>query len=113
MDTAGSTNGEALFGYGGDDRTDGGAGNDLLDSRGDLAGTGDFDVAYGEAGNDTLLGGYGNDSLSGGTGNDDLDGGLGNDLLAGGPGDDIYRFGRGGGADRTASTVSRPRVALH
>jgi Ca2+-binding RTX toxin-like protein len=52
---------------------------------------------FGDAGNDTLLGGDGDDTLYGGKGDDSLDGGEGNDLLfsrsgndtlSGGPGDD-------------------------
>jgi hypothetical protein len=44
--------------------------------------------AYGENGNDALIGGSGNDVLSGGPGNDALTGNGGNDFLDGGAGND-------------------------
>jgi Ca2+-binding RTX toxin-like protein len=45
-------------------------------------------VFYGEAGNDTLMGGSGDDRMYGGDGNDILRGNTGNDLLAGNAGND-------------------------
>ncbi|AQZ53821.1 Hemolysin, plasmid (plasmid) [Martelella mediterranea DSM 17316] len=50
---------------------------------------------FGEAGNDTLLGGVNADQLDGGTGNDRLEGGDGNDHLTGGDGDDELYGGAG------------------
>jgi Ca2+-binding RTX toxin-like protein len=62
----------------------GGEGDDLLSLP-----TADPDgaVFFGEAGNDTILGGPGDDIM---------DGGEGNDLLQGGDGNDAYRFGDAG-----------------
>ncbi len=53
------------------------------------------DTAWGLAGNDTLLGGYGNDQLAGGTGHDWLDGGDDHDHLWGEAGADSL-FGSNG-----------------
>ncbi|BAI73768.1 calcium binding hemolysin protein (plasmid) [Azospirillum sp. B510] len=96
---------DTLIGGTGRDELHGGDGDDLLDSRADVAGSGDYDVAYGEAGNDTLLGGGGNDNLSGGSGNDVIDGGDGADMLAGGADDD--RLTGGAGADTLVGGTGR------
>jgi Ca2+-binding RTX toxin-like protein len=48
------------------------------------------DRLSGNGGNDTLLGGSGNDTLMGGGGNDVLSGGGGNDVLFGGTRSDIF-----------------------
>ena len=61
----------------GDDRLDGGAGDDLL---------------FGMGGDDILRGGDGNDLLFGGSGNDYLDGGAGEDTIFGGAGNDIIVY---------------------
>ena len=68
----------SLYGGGGNDKLDGGAGNDYL-SGGD--------------GNDDLDGGDGDDFLSGGDGNDKLDGGKGADMMLGGAGNDEFFVG--------------------
>ena len=52
-------------------------------------------TAYGEAGNDTLLGGSVRDRLFGGLGNDLLEGRDGRDVLWGGVGDDLIWGGPG------------------
>lgn len=65
------------WGYGGNDRLDGGGGHDRLG---------------GGHGNDTLNGNAGNDTISGGAGNDSISAGLGNDALDGGDGDDLFVF---------------------
>jgi Ca2+-binding RTX toxin-like protein len=64
----------------------GGDGNDYLDG----SNTNTPLEAYGDAGNDTLIGGNGDDTLIGGAGSDSIDGGAGNDVLIGGDGSDIY-----------------------
>ena len=51
--------------------------------------------AFGEAGNDRLIGGSFADLMTGGDGNDYLDGRAGGDSLSGGAGNDIL-YGRGG-----------------
>jgi Ca2+-binding RTX toxin-like protein len=66
-----------IFGGGGDDLLNGGAGND------DLNGLG---------GSDGLLGGAGNDTLDGGGGIDLLNGGAGANFLTGGGSSDIFQF---------------------
>ncbi|WP_370212764.1 Hint domain-containing protein [Roseovarius sp.] len=60
---------------GGDDKIDGGDGNDFL------AGQGGDDVITGGAGNDTIQGGTGSDTITGGAGDDRLEGGDGSDLF--------------------------------
>jgi Ca2+-binding RTX toxin-like protein len=52
-------------------------------------------VLYGNAGNDTLIGGGGNNILVSGTGNDSLYGGPGEDILIGGNGKDVLTAGTG------------------
>ncbi len=66
------------------------AGNDYFENRTAVA-----SVAYGHAGDDTLIGGGGHDVLYGGAGNDLLRGGGGNDHLRGGDGDDQLFGGSG------------------
>lgn len=72
----------------------GGAGDDLID----LDQSNSLTVAFGEAGNDSILagqngsfvlGGDGNDSLTGGAGRDSINGGLGNDAIQGGGENDL------------------------
>jgi len=50
---------------------------------------------YGDAGNDTLLGGDQDDKLYGGLGDDVLQSGIGDDVLDGGPGNDAETGGSG------------------
>ena len=76
-----------------------------------------FNEMYGEAGNDTLVGGRGDDWFYGGDGNDRLDGGLGNDYLIGEAGSNTYVFARGYGhdiicAERPSTDVSIQTLLL-
>ncbi|MGD9638417.1 MAG: beta strand repeat-containing protein [Alphaproteobacteria bacterium] len=57
------------------------------------------DYLRGDAGDDILEGGADNDVLIGGAGADTLRGGDGNDTLYGGAGNDTYEFARGDGVD--------------
>ncbi|WP_372395100.1 calcium-binding protein [Azospirillum sp. HJ39] len=95
---------DTIYGYDGNDTLIGdtgwevmygGDGDDLIDSRGDPGTDGRYDRSYGEAGNDTILGGGGSDSLFGGTGDDSLSGGGGNDSIDGEDGDDNIEGGDG------------------
>ncbi len=52
-------------------------------------------LAFGQAGNDTLIGGTGDDRLVGNNGNDQIAGNAGNDVLIAGIGDDIVFAGDG------------------
>jgi Ca2+-binding RTX toxin-like protein len=60
-----------------------------------LAGGPETNLAWGAAGNDTVVGNGGNDRLSGGTGDDLISGGEGTDLLAGDAGQDTVDGGAG------------------
>ncbi|GEM_PF-1744289 len=72
----------------------------VANSNGDsLYGEGGNDNLTGNSGNDSLYGGSGNDYLYGNDGDDTLDGGTGNDWLYGGNGNDTYIFGKGYGND--------------
>ena len=72
----------------------------VSNSNGDsLYGEGGNDNLTGNSGNDSLYGGSGNDYLYGNDGNDILDGGTGDDYLCGGNGNDTYIFGKGYGND--------------
>ncbi|MCU0536238.1 MAG: hypothetical protein MUD14_20315, partial [Hydrococcus sp. Prado102] len=66
----------------------GGEGNDYLNG----SKTSTPLYAFGDAGNDTLVGGSGNDTLIGGAGRDLLVGGPGNDVLVGGDSPDTFYF---------------------
>jgi Ca2+-binding RTX toxin-like protein len=89
---------DLVIGHEGDDLLDGGDGDDIL--RGNLGndrlegGTGN-DKMRGGLGDDTLFRGAGDDLQFGGAGNDRLLGGLGADVMDGGDGDDIMRGGFG------------------
>jgi Ca2+-binding RTX toxin-like protein len=85
----GSTGGDSLHGWDGNDVLNGGAGNDTL--FGDTL----CDTLNGGAGNDKLYGGVSSDQLSGGDGNDYLYGEDGNDTISGGKGVDIMYGGAG------------------
>jgi putative cell wall-binding protein/Ca2+-binding RTX toxin-like protein len=65
---------DALWGYGGNDRIEGGSGNDAI---------------VGGQGDDILTDTFGDDNIKGGDGNDAIDGGPGIDLLLAGAGDDF------------------------
>ena len=74
-------------------RTQGESGNNILQS---LEWDAKKDVSmYGNAGDDTLIGGDGNDWLDGGEGDDTLIGGAGNDKLYGSDGNDLLDGGDG------------------
>ena len=79
-----SIRGQAIYGYGGDDRLFGRANDDSL-----YGGGGD-DFLRSLGGNDILYGGSDNDSLYGGDGNDRLRGEAGLDMLHGGRGNDTF-----------------------
>ncbi|HEY9844796.1 MAG TPA: hypothetical protein V6D03_01205, partial [Candidatus Caenarcaniphilales bacterium] len=68
---------------GGDDKLDGGPGNDILE--------GDDQVLFGSL-QDILTGGPGEDQLNGGSGSNILKGGEGNDVLSGSFDNLFYRF---------------------
>jgi trimeric autotransporter adhesin len=104
----GDNGNDLLEGGTGDDTLFGGYGNDTLLGQdgwnflyggegGDLLDAGAGARAFGEGGNDTLLGGAWADSMEGGSGNDQLFGGGLNDSLWGGSGNDTLRGD--GGAD--------------
>ncbi|MBJ6370771.1 calcium-binding protein [Sedimentitalea arenosa] len=89
---------DILRGNLGNDRLEGGAGNDKM-----RGGVGDDtlfrgagdDLLFGGAGNDKLFGGIGADVMDGGDGDDIMKGGFGADTLVGGEGDDILKGARG------------------
>ena len=68
----------------------GGTGNDKMTNNTNIR-----VEAFGDAGNDTLIGGSAGDMLSGGTGNDSLNGAGGNDSVWGRGGNDIVNGGSG------------------
>ena len=112
--------GNALYGMGGDDFVIGGDKDDLLHGHdGDdfLVGSGGGDVIVGGSGDDrivgddsitgntgdkdgrdTIYGGWGDDAIVGGGGDDIIVGGLGDDVIYGGTGND--RMWGGGEGDR-------------
>jgi Ca2+-binding RTX toxin-like protein len=69
---------DALWGYGGNDRIEGGSGNDSH---------------IGGPGDDILTDTFGDDNIKGGLGNDAIKGGAGDDLLLPGHGDDYVATG--------------------
>ena len=76
---------------GGNDKIDGGSGNDRIYGEGGvdtLRGGGDNDTIFGGSGNDRLFGDRGNDSILGGDGIDRIDGGEGRNTLRGQKGND-------------------------
>jgi Ca2+-binding RTX toxin-like protein len=73
----------------------GGAGNDTLDG----SQTSTKIIAYGDEGNDKLLGGSANDYLFGGDGDDRVDGEKGDDTMIGGAGNDTLGWDDGDGND--------------
>ncbi len=79
----GGSGNDTLLGGLGRDCIEGGKGNDFID------GGADNDTIEGEEGNDIILGGSGNDTLYGDSGRDLLIGGLGADWLYGGSDDDV------------------------
>jgi Ca2+-binding RTX toxin-like protein len=127
----GGTGDDVLDGGLGRDTIHGGDGNDAIAVAGRTHGlsyatlpetAGLTNVAYGDAGKDTLVGDAGNDTLDGGTGNDVLDGGAGDDRLVGGVGDDTYTIDSladvivelaGGGTDTVATALSGYTLAAN
>jgi hypothetical protein len=103
-----------LTGHGGTDRIDGGPGTDAID------GLGGDDIITGGDGTDILDGGAGNDTLDGGADSDILQGGFGDDTLIGGPGSDTLQGQQGadridardGGPDRIDCGEDADVVAL-
>ncbi len=112
----GTSNGDFLYGYGGDDiingvagfnRIYGHGGNDVLNGGDDgsnlygdlgddvLNGGASQDALYGGQGSDVLNGGLQSDNLYGGNGDDELSGDEGNDILYGNWGDDTLKGGEG------------------
>ncbi|CBS90968.1 calcium-binding protein [Azospirillum lipoferum] len=87
---------DTLTGGAGKDQYYGGDGNDLIDNRDDTGTGAALNVAYGEAGNDTILGGDAGETFAGGDGDDRLEGNAGNDWLEGNAGNDSLQ---GGGGD--------------
>jgi Ca2+-binding RTX toxin-like protein len=81
----------------------GGAGNDELTVLSDRT------LAFGDAGNDKLLGSSGHDQLYGGSGNDLLAGGIGNDTLNGGDDVDMATY-ESTGSVGTVASLSSPSV---
>ena len=82
----------------GDDRMDGGKGNDVLfgfAGKDLLIGSKGKDDLDGGDGADTVQGGIGDDRIVGGAGADDLKGGDGADVMLGGLGKDVLIGGRG------------------
>ena len=93
---------DTLKGEAGNDQVDGGAGNDTIygdDNEYLDSVIGGDDILRGGAGNDKLYGEGGDDKLYGDAGNDTLDGGAGKDRLEGGTGNDSYQIKRGEGGD--------------
>lgn len=74
----------------------GGSGEDTLDAT-----NGNTSIlGYGEAGDDSLIGGSAIDTLHGGDGDDVISGRKGNDTMIGGAGDDVLDWFNGDGSDR-------------
>lgn len=98
---------DRIYGYGGNDTIDAGAGDDFLrggDGADSILGGAGFDDTHGNIGADTIYGGAGpdwvvggqdNDLLSGDDGDDVVYANLGNDTASGGLGVDWVRGGQG------------------
>jgi Ca2+-binding RTX toxin-like protein len=85
----GTSNGDTIYGNGGDDHL---VGNNSQD---DLFGGEGSDWLEGGDGDDNLYGNEGGDLLDGGSGQDYIEGGAGNDILRGEDGDDTLLGGDG------------------
>lgn len=114
-----------LWGLGGNDSLATGAmgghaygdsGDDLLVGKagpdGLMGGKG-ADRLYGGGGNDMLMGGEGDDLLDEGPGHGDLDGGGGNDTLIGGPGADAFAISPTSGNDVIKDFTAGPGMFDH
>jgi Ca2+-binding RTX toxin-like protein len=73
----------------------GGDGNDIVDASNSATPL----EAFGDAGDDQLIGGTANDTLSGGAGNDSIEGEQGDDTMIGGEGNDTLEWDDGDGSD--------------
>ncbi|WP_155857595.1 Ig-like domain-containing protein, partial [Acinetobacter gandensis] len=102
IDEQTSTKSLLVYGYGGDDTIETGAGHDII-----YAGTGNdtvtagagHDIIYGDDGSDKLYGEEGNDFIYGGAGDDQIHGGLGHNTYHGGEGNDHFYSELGAGRD--------------
>ena len=86
---------DTLIGGLGADQYYAGAGNDRIDNSDDVGTGASVNVAYGEAGDDTIIGGDGGETFGGGDGDDSLLGNAGNDWLEGNAGNDWIEGGAG------------------
>jgi Ca2+-binding RTX toxin-like protein len=80
----------------GDDKLDGGGGNDTIysgEGNDTVGGGSGDDIVYGWEGDDTVTGGAGRDILSVWIGDDSVNGGTGNDIILGGAGTDTLHGG--------------------
>jgi len=90
VDTIGAAIGVVIDGGSGNDKLEGGDGDD------DIDGGSGKDKIHGHDGDDTLNGGDGGDKIDGGDGDDTITGGGGKDKIGGGDGDDDIDGGDGG-----------------
>jgi Ca2+-binding RTX toxin-like protein len=86
----------------------GGKGNDLLSG----ATTNITVNAFGDSGNDTLVGGRARDNLNGGSGDDIIIGAKGDDRMIGGLGNDVLAWADGDGSDRMSGDEGYDIVAF-
>ncbi len=109
--TEGLAGNDILFGGSGSDQIDGSAGDDSIDGSADndtlFGGSGD-DTVTGSSDDDVLDGGSGNDVLTGGSGNDTVAGSVGTDRLDGGTGDDSLRGDSGN--DTIKGSIGNDRI---
>ena len=90
--TAGPSDGDSLWGDGGNDVLGGGGGADFLmggEGNDTLNGGMGIDTIHGDEGNDSIYGGDDADIIFGGDGNDYIEDGRGDDVTLGGLGNDI------------------------
>jgi uncharacterized delta-60 repeat protein len=109
----GTSRADRIFTRGGNDRSNGLAGNDCIDlgagaDRG-VGGRGN-DLIGGRSGRDRISGSAGKDRITGGSGNDRIKGGSGSDRLSGGSGSD--RLSGGSGRDRLSGGSGRDRISV-
>jgi Ca2+-binding RTX toxin-like protein len=115
----GSDHADALYGDAGDNRIDGGAGDDVIGGEEDIVGEPGRgqDLLIGGDGNDTIQGNAGRDQIHGDAGDDFLDGGEDADTIYGGAGDDLIIGEDGilapfvGGADRLDGGAGNDRIS--
>jgi Ca2+-binding RTX toxin-like protein len=89
----------------------GGAGNDLIDASGMVAGSMALTLNGGD-GNDAFFGSQGNDLIFGGNGDDAVIGGRGNDTAFLGAGDDAFGWDPGDGSDTIEGEVGFDRLVF-